>query len=91
MTTFERSVFINCPFDSKYYFLLKPLLFTIVDLGFNPKIALERSDSCENRITKIEELIKESKYSIHDLSRIRSVKKNEIYRMNMPFELGIDY
>lgn len=91
MPTFEKSVFINCPFDNKYYCLLKPLLFTIIYLGFYPKIALERSDSFENRITKIEELIKESKYSIHDLSRIRSIKKDEVFRMNMPFELGIDY
>ncbi len=28
--------------------------------------------------------------SVHDLSRIRSVKANEFYRMNMPFELGLD-
>lgn len=91
MPVFEKSVFINCPFDEKYYSLLRPLLFTIVYLQFIPKIALERSDSGENRITKIEELIRESKYSIHDLSRIRSIKKNEVYRMNMPFELGIDY
>jgi hypothetical protein len=91
MASFEKSVFINCPFDTSYFILLKPLLFTIVYLEFFPKIALERSDSCENRITKIEELIKDSKYSIHDLSRIRSAKKNEVYRMNMPFELGIDY
>ena len=91
MSSFEKSVFINCPFDNNYYTLLRPLLFTISYLGFCPKIATERSDSGENRITKIEELIKESKYSIHDLSRIRSMKKNEVYRMNMPFELGIDY
>ena len=91
MSKFEKSVFINCPLDDKYYTLLRPLLFTISYLGFHPKIAIERSDSGENRITKIEGLIKESKFSIHDLSRIRSMKKNEVSRMNMPFELGIDY
>jgi hypothetical protein len=54
---FEKNVFINCPFDSDYYPLLRPLLFTIVYLGFNPKIALERSDSGEQRIDKICELL----------------------------------
>jgi hypothetical protein len=88
---FEKNVFINCPFDSEYYPLLRPLLFTIVYLGFKPKIALERSDSGEQRLDKICELIKESKYSIHDLSRLKSSKRNEFYRLNMPFELGLDY
>ncbi len=88
---FEKNIFINCPFDSEYYSLLRPLLFTVVYLGFNPKIALERSDSGEQRIDKICELIEGSKYSIHDLSRLKSKKKGELYRLNMPFELGIDY
>jgi hypothetical protein len=42
---FELNVFINCPFDEQYYPLLRPLLFTVVYLGFNPRIASERSDS----------------------------------------------
>ena len=50
---FEKNVFINCPFDSAYLALLRPLLFTIVSFGFIPKIASERSDSAEQRIDKI--------------------------------------
>ena len=69
---FDRNVFINCPFDSDYFPLLRPLLFSIVYLGFNPKIALETSDSGELRVDKICELIKASKYSVHDLSRLKS-------------------
>lgn len=88
---FESNVFINCPFDREYYSLLRPLLFTIVFLGFNPRLATERSDSGENRLEKIRELIRDSKYSIHDLSRLRSKKAKEFYRLNMPFELGMDY
>jgi hypothetical protein len=88
---FENNVFINCPFDSDYQHLLRPLLFIVVSLGFHPKIALERSDSGELRITKICGLIKQSRYSIHDLSRLQSREANELYRMNMPFELGIEY
>jgi len=87
---FESNVFINCPFDREYYSLLRPLLFTIF-LGFNPRIATERSDSGENRLDKIRELIRDSKYSIHDLSRLQAKKAKEFYRLNMPFELGMDY
>lgn len=88
---FEKNVFINCPFDPAYKKLLRPLLFTILYFGFNPKIASESSDSAEQRIDKICGLIASSKYSIHDLSRLRSTRRNEFSRHNMPFELGIDY
>ena len=88
---FEKNVFINCPFDEEYYALLRPLLFTILSLGFTPKIALERTDSGELRISKICQLIESSKYSIHDLSRLQSSRRKEFFRLNMPFELGIEY
>lgn len=88
---FEKSVFINCPFDDAYKPLLKVLIFTLVKFGMTPRIALENSDSGKARIIKILELIKESKYSIHDLSRLKSTKSEEFHRMNMPFELGIDF
>jgi hypothetical protein len=89
--TFERNVFVNCPFDAKYLQLLRPLLFTIAILGYQPRIAAERSDSGESRLDKICELIRQSKFSIHDLSRLKAARASELYRMNMPFELGIDY
>ena len=88
---FGSNVFINCPFDEDYYPLLRPLLFTIIYLGFNPRIASERFDSAENRIDKIAGLIRESKYSIHDLSRLIATKAGDFSRMNMPFELGVEY
>ena len=88
---FNKNVFINCPFDSQYNSLLRPILFTILYFGFTPQIASQTLDSGEQRITKILSLILKSKYSIHDLSRIRSAKRGELYRLNMPFELGIDY
>ncbi len=87
---FSRNVFINCPFDSEYVPLLRPLLFTVLFLDYNPRIASEKFDSGEARINKICNLIKCSKYSIHDISRIQSSKKGEYYRLNMPLELGID-
>lgn len=88
---YESNVFVNCPFDDNYLDLLRPLLFTIVDLGYRPRIAAERSDSGENRLEKICELIRHSKLSIHDLSRLKAARAREFYRLNMPFELGIDY
>lgn len=87
---FKDNVFVNCPFDSEYRGLLRPLLFTVIYLGLKPRIALERIDSGEPRIAKIVELIKGSKYAIHDLSRIKAKKVGEIFRFNMPFELGLD-
>ena len=88
---YEKHVFINCPFDDKYFDLLQTLLFAIIYYGFIPRISLENSDSGLPRLEKIIQLIEESKYSIHDLSRLQSKSANEFYRLNMPFELGIDY
>jgi hypothetical protein len=89
-SSFERNVFINCPFDQEFLPLLRPLLFTVLACGFTPRIALERFDSGEARVNKLTELIKSAKYSIHDLSRFRSKQQNEYYRLNMPFEMGLD-
>jgi hypothetical protein len=88
---FSRNVFVNCPFDSEYLPLLRPLLFTIIYVGFVPRIASERADSGENRVDKICELIRACQYSIHDLSRLRASEIGEFSRMNMPFELGLEY
>ncbi len=88
---FNNNVFINCPFDKAYKPMLKALLFTFVYSGFNPIIANEKFDSLDIRLKKIQGLIKKSKYSIHDISRMKSEKKGELARFNMPFELGIDY
>lgn len=87
---FNKNIFINCPFDKEYKSMLKALLFTVVDCGFEPRIASERADSGETRVQKIINLVKESHYSIHDISRIDSLKEGDLPRFNMPFELGLD-
>lgn len=87
---FDENVFVNCPFDAEYLPLLRPLLFTIIYVGLTPRIALETLDSGEPRIQKIVTLIRESKFAIHDLSRIEARRKGEYFRLNMPFELGLD-
>jgi len=89
---YENSVFINCPFDDRFISdLLKPTLYYLIINGYYPRLSLEISDSGQVRLEKITGIIKNCKYSIHDLSLVKSTKSNEFARMNMPFELGIDY
>ncbi|MDX2128853.1 MAG: hypothetical protein SFU91_07455 [Chloroherpetonaceae bacterium] len=84
-----NSVFINCPFDDDFFSLLKPLLFTVIYSGFEPKLSSTK-DSSKPRLETIVELMKGSLYSIHDLSRVEPNSKG-LPRFNMPFEFGIDY
>lgn len=86
-----NAIFINCPFDSKYKPMLRAMLFAARFYGLEVNIASSDTDSKSNRLDRIIDLMKQSKYSIHDLSRLKSEKKKEYYRMNMPFELGLDY
>jgi hypothetical protein len=66
------------------------MLFTLMYCGLTPRIASERGDSSEVRMSKILELIKACKYSIHDLSRMEPLTTGDFPRFNMPFELGLD-
>lgn len=88
---FERSVFVNCPFDDDFAPILQAIAFCITDLGFYPRLAPENADNAANRLDRILELVRGSKYGIHDLSRCKSTAADEYARMNMPFELGIDH
>jgi hypothetical protein len=87
---FGRNVFINCPFDADYIPLARILVFCVLRCGFQPRIATERSDSGEIRVDKIRELIRSSRFSIHDLSRMEPLGPEDLPRFNMPFELGLD-
>lgn len=86
---FDQNVFINCPFDQDYHPILKATVFCLVYLEYKPLLS-ENINSAETRVDGIQELIAKAKYSIHDLSRMVSTKKNELARFNMPFELGMD-
>lgn len=88
---FERNVFVNCPFDADYEPLLQAILFCLVRFGLLPRIATERDNAGEARLAKIKGLIEASRYSIHDLSRCQSREAGEYARLNMPFELGLDF
>jgi hypothetical protein len=88
--SYEKSVFINCPFDSDYGDIEAYIIFTILFLGFEPVIASSVNDSGEVRMSKIQNMIGQCQYSIHDISRLKASKAGEFYRLNMPLELGID-
>lgn len=84
------SVFINCPFDADYWPLLEVMVFTVIACGFNPRSALEESDSSVNRLEKIQKLIGQAAFGIHDISRVKVSGPRGLPRFNMPFELGLD-
>lgn len=71
MTVFNNSVFINCPFDNTYHVLSHSMLFTVVALGLQPRIAIETSDAGETRLDKIISLLKESEYVRRNYENIR--------------------
>lgn len=89
-SNYDTNIFLNCPFDKEYVEMQSQIIFTIIYLGFEPKIASLIDDSGEFRLAKIQKMIEESKYSIHDISRLKAKKKDEFYRLNMPLELGMD-
>ena len=88
---FERSVFVNCPFDEDFAPVLQAVAFCIVYLGLFPRLAPENADNAAARLERIADLICGSQYGIHDLSRCKSTQADEYARMNMPFELGLDH
>lgn len=86
---FETNVFINCPFDKEYTPLLRTLVFVLLSLDLEPKLSQTLSSSTI-RINQIKQHIRNCKYSIHDLCRSKALKKGELPRFNMPYELGLD-
>lgn len=87
---FADCVFINCPFDERYWPLFEASVFCLLDCGFTPRCALEDSDSGRVRLAKICGLVRGSRYGIHDISRIELSDGVALPRFNMPFELGLD-
>lgn len=86
-TSHNGYVFINCPFDEDFKDMLYAIVFTVYRCGLKPRSALEEDNALNNRLVKIENLIAECRFGIHDISRTES--NNSLPRFNMPFELGI--
>jgi hypothetical protein len=87
-TKINKSVFMNCPFDDDYNVFFDALCFAIQICGFLPRCALEQVDSAGARLDKIQEIIDECRFGIHDISRV-GISKSGLPRFNMPFELGL--
>jgi hypothetical protein len=86
---YERSVFINCPFDAEFEPLFHSIVLTVAARGFLPRSARQTEGQAETRISRIARGILEAKYSIHDLSRYQGEGAGNLARFNMPLELGI--
>ena len=88
MTAYENSVFLNVPFDKKYSRLSDAIVFAVHDCGFVARSALEVEDSGQARVEKILDIIEQSKFGIHDISRAGLDRTTKLARFNMPLELG---
>lgn len=88
-SAYSRQVFLNCPFDEQYRAIYEAIIFSILASGFVVRCAREREDSAEPRITKINDIIRASKFGIHDISRVELDTVNRLPRFNMPLELGL--
>jgi hypothetical protein len=88
-TNYASNVFVNCPFDDQYQPILRAIIFAIFDCGFVPRCALELDDGGDIRFDKIQRLIAESKFGVHDISRTELDAATGLPRFNMPLELGV--
>lgn len=86
---YARQVFLNCPFDEAYRDIFEAIIFAVLHCGFVIRCARERDDSGETRISKIIEIIRDSQFGIHDISRVELDETNGLPRFNMPLELGL--
>lgn len=78
---YEKSIFLNIPFDEAYDNMRNAMVFFLLDCGF----IIRRADDDGSHVTRLEknyERIESCKLSIHDLSLTAN-------RMNMPIEYGI--
>jgi len=91
VTTHLRSnnVFINAPIDAGYRPIFDAIVFAVHDLGLTARCALEQDDSGEIRLSKIERIIEECRFGIHDLSAVELDAVTHLPRFNMPLELGL--
>ena len=87
--SYDDCVFLNVPFDSKYEPFLRALVFAVHDCGLVARCAREIDNSGQVRLEKIYELMGESRFGIHDISRTSLDRESRLPRFNMPLELGI--
>jgi hypothetical protein len=88
LAEYDQNVFINCPFDDEYRAIFHALVFAIFECGLRPRCALEVQDAGDVRIVKIERIIRDCRWGIHDISRTETNPRG-LPRFNMPLELRI--
>ncbi|MBW8875843.1 MAG: hypothetical protein JF614_12830 [Acidobacteria bacterium] len=89
LAEYDKSVFLNCPFDGAYGALFEAIVFAVFDCGFSPRCALEADDGGQVRLEKILGIIADCRFGISDLSRTDLDAATSLPRFNMPLELGI--
>ncbi len=82
-------VFINCPFDPGFLDIFRAIVFAVRACGFRPRCAQDENDGALVRIDKIQNLIEQCDWGIHDLSAVELDAATSTPRFNMPLELGI--
>jgi hypothetical protein len=80
-----ESVFLNIPYDNAFEDLYLAYIVGLTQLGLRVHAALAVPN--QGRLKTIIELIEESEFSIHDLSRVEVSRG--VPRFNMPVELGL--
>lgn len=86
---YDLNVFINCPFDAEYMPMFDASLFAVYKCGFRPRCALEEDNAGDIRIEKINKIIEECRFGVHDISRTELDEAHSLPRFNMPLELGL--
>ena len=82
-------VFVNCAFDPLFQPIFDGIVFAIIRCGFQARCALEADDASESRFIKIQRIVEECRYGIHDISRTETNGAPPLPRFNMPLELGL--
>jgi len=62
--TYEKSVFINCPYDPEFEEMFLAIVFTVAASGFVPRSARDSEGRADTRIDRITEALANCKYSI---------------------------
>ena len=88
-TSYERNVFVNCPFDDAYQPIFDAIVFAVHDCGFLARCALEEEDSGTVRVAKLYDIIADCRLGVHDISRTELGGGSKLPRFNMPLELGV--
>ena len=84
-----NTAFLNIPYDAAYESLFLAFIAGLSGFGLVPRATLEIPGS-ERRLSRIVGLLRQCRYSFHDLSRVElDSTPPHTPRFNMPFELGL--